>query len=376
MKILIVDTYYPGFLRRYYKKNGVSRFSYQEQKQALLSACFGTSNFYSCHLNELGHDASDIIANCIMLQLQWARENRFKVNRVATRMMPKWQRVPVVGKLLIASRGLLSILVEQIRLEHPDVLYIQDLSLIPPSLLRTLKSHVGLMVGQIASPLPASEYLAPYDLILTSFPHFVDRIREMGISSEYFRIGFDPIVLGRIGIQEKRYPCTFVGGISRAHTHGTQLLEEIARHTPVQFFGYGKNILPRSSVIRRLHHGEVWGLDMYRTLAQSHITLNRHIDVSGNFANNMRLYEATGCGAMLLTDAKANLQDLFDVGNEVVAYNSPDEAVELIKYYTAHPDERDAIARAGQARTLRDHTYQTRMQELSGILAKYLRARP
>ena len=36
-----------------------------------------------------------------------------------------------------------------------------------------------------------------YDLILTSFPHFVSRIKEAGVASEYFRLGFDPRMLSQ-----------------------------------------------------------------------------------------------------------------------------------------------------------------------------------
>ena len=76
-----------------------------------------------------------------------------------------------------------------------------------------------------------------------------------------------------------------------------------------------------------------------------------------------------------LTDAKANLGDLFEVGKEVVAYRDTAEAVEMIRYYTAHPEERDAIARAGQERTLRSHGYAQRMVELRDILRRYLNPR-
>jgi spore maturation protein CgeB len=44
----------------------------------------------------------------------------------------------------------------------------------------------------------------------------------------------------------------------------------------------------------------------------------------------------------------------------------------MVRYYLDHPDEAEAIARAGQARTLREHTYQSRMVELNSILSKYL----
>jgi len=41
----------------------------------------------------------------------------------------------------------------------------------------------------------------------------------------------------------------------------------------------------------------------------------------------------------------------------VVAYRSAEECLELIQYYLDHPHEREAIARAGRAHTLRAHTY-------------------
>lgn len=37
-----------------------------------------------------------------------------------------------------------------------------------------------------------------------------------------------------------------------------------------------------------------------------------------------------------------------------------------------HDKEREATARAGQQRTLREHTYYHRMQELVDIVCKYL----
>jgi len=110
---------------------------------------------------------------------------------------------------------------------------------------------------------------------------------------------------------------------------------------------------------------------MYDVLNRSRITLNHHGDVLP-YANNMRLFEATGVGALLLTDWKNNLGEMFVPGKEVLAYRTPEECAELIRYYLTHDEERQAVARAGQARTLRDHTYYQRMQELVGIVGKLL----
>ena len=373
MKILIVDTYYAAFLARFYAcHDALTHADYQTQLQALLDACFGTSDFYSRHLNALGCDAQDLVVNCVPLQRRWANNNRVPLSRLALKVPHRLFRLPVLGKMLADLPGLMGVALAQIKAAKPDVLYCQDLSFFPAEVLRELKQHVRLLVGQIACPLPPESFLKGYDLILTSFPHFVDRLRALGVASEYFRIGFDDRVLPLLGDVSKDIGFSFVGGISRHHGSAIPLLEHLAEQTDMRVFGYGVESLPPDSPIRQRHGGEVWGLDMYRTLARSRITLNRHIGVAENNANNMRLYEATGVGSLLLTDRKDNLHQLFDIGKEVVAYSSKEEAAELVRHYLAHPEEAAQIAKAGQARTMREHTYAQRMQELVPILKDHL----
>jgi hypothetical protein len=374
MKVLIIETYYPRFLVDHYRRTNIADLPYAEQRRSLFDACFGVSDFYSRHLRSLGVEAEELIANCAPLQLQWARENEFRTDFLWGYLPARWTQSELAGRVLSATKALLPVVAEQVRRVRPDVLYLQDLTFMPADLLRSLKSSVKLVVGQIASPLPPRDQLDPYDLILTSFPHYVSRLREAGLTAEYFRLGFDPSVLARIGTPDRVHACTFVGGISREHSRGVALLELVARNADVTFFGYGAQTLRADSPILPRHRGPAWGLDMYRALGLSRITLNRHIDVAEGYANNMRLYEATGMGAMLITDAKANLQELFDVGKEVVTYDSAEDAAEKISYYSAHPAERDAIAHAGQARTLREHTYEQRMRELVQILQRRLRS--
>jgi hypothetical protein len=376
MRIVIFDTYYRQFLARTYGETpGLSGASFEEQRRHLLTLCFGTSDFYSKHLNDLGWGAVDLIGNCVPLQFAWARENGLKVSRPFLQIPHRFYRVPVLGPILSSMPGLLDVAVAQVLKEKPDILYVQDLSFFPGPVLEKIKEQVPLVVGQIASPLPPREFIGAYDLILTSFPHFVDQLRGMGIASEYFRIGFEERVLNVLGPVEKDIDVTFVGGISPHHSGALPLFERLAEETPIQFFGYGADKLADGSPIRKRHHGEVWGLDMYRALARSRITLNRHIGVAGSYANNMRLYEATGVGTLLLTDAKKNLGDLFAEGTEVVAYQDADDAVQQISALLADPQRVAAIAAAGQRRTLGEHTYRHRMVELTGILERAMARR-
>jgi len=179
-------------------------------------------------------------------------------------------------------------------------------------------------------------------------------------------------VLKLLGSVKSRPAVVFVGGYTSNHTGGNRLFEHVAGQVPMDFWGYGEEGLPATSLIRRSFRGEAWGLQMYRILAESQIGLNRHIDLSERFANNMRLFEATGVGTLLLTDWKDNLHELFEVGKEVVAYRTPQECAELVKHYLEHDGERRAVAKAGQERTLRDHTYQQRMKELADIVRKHV----
>jgi len=75
-------------------------------------------------------------------------------------------------------------------------------------------------------------------------------------------------------------------------------------------------------------------------------------------------------GALLITDWKKNLQEMFEAGTEILAYRSADECRDLVEYYLSLDAERQAIAEAGQRRTLREHTYYQRMQELVDIIGK------
>lgn len=373
MKIVILDTYYPAFLRKIYSANGgLAESEYSAQRDFLLDQCFGTSDFYSQQLNALECEAQDLIANCIPLQNRWAQEAGVSVFRPFLEISPRLYRFPLVGSLLARLPGLQQIVLEQIRQLKPDVLYCQDINFLVPETLQALKKSVQLIVGQIASPLPPKPFCLGYDLILTSFPHFVPRLRSLGVPTEFFRIGFDPSILGRLGTIEKDIPVSFVGGISRHHGNALATLEHLAKNAPVEFFGYGVEDLDLQSPIRLRHHGEVWGLDMYRTLARSRITLNRHISVAKNNANNMRLYEATGVGTLLLTDRKDNLGELFEIGEEVLAYESAEEATALISHYLNNPAEAAAIAQAGQKRTLSEHSYAARMRELLPLLKAHL----
>lgn len=351
VRCLFVNTYYDGFLESHYAGNpGLSEASYADQKRSLQDFCFGDSDFYSRGLRAAGWWADEIVVNAGALQRAWAREN---------------------GS---AAQGL-AVAIEQVQAARPDVVYLQDLNLAVPAFLEPLRLHASVIAGQIASKVPEGAHLPGLDLIVSSFPHFVEDFRSRGLVSEYQPLAFDERVWEKVKARPRTKPLTFVGGISPSHAAGTAFLEKLAGALPMEVWGYGRDTLPPGSAVRKAHRGEAWGLDMFGILAESRITVNRHIDTARHNANNMRLFEATGCGALLVTDYKDNLHELFEVGREVVAYRSAEECVDLIRYYQANPDEAETIARAGQRRTLESHRYGQRMRDSAGFLGRALERR-
>lgn len=366
MKILFVDNCYPDFLNRIDREiveAGIT--SYDKMLDHYYSYAFGTSDFYSKNMQKLGAEAKDIIINFDRLQRAWSQENSSFLNATtsALKSIPKVRNIyNLLGNPLV--------LLAQIKKEKPDIVYVQCIGSLPPVLTKQIKKHTKLLVGQIASKLPPDKFFHNYDLVLSSLPNMVEAIRKIGIRSEYFKIGFESSVLDRIK-PGARYDVTHLGGYGKIHETRNKILEYVARKTRVDFWGYGVSNLSENSPIKKHFHGEAWGVDYYNILASSRITLTGHIEeVAGKYANNMTLYEATGCGALLMTDVKENLGDIFEVGKEVVAYSSPEDLSRKISYYLKHEEERQKIALAGQKRTLRDHTYQNRMVELKDILEK------
>jgi len=382
MRILIVNTDYPEFLSWFYQQHpGLATASYQEQLRARYNSIFGLADFYSRNLRILGHEAWDVYANNDLMQSAWAKEHGMKAvaHEVFARAKHWAKATPLrhlkpVLRPLVAARNTFDVLAAQIRYYRPDILLNQSMDGIPDRFFWEIKPSVRLIVGQIAAPL-AENNLQSYDLIISSLPNFVDYFRKQGAHSELHRLGFEPSILTRLERREATTDVSFVGSVTDYHSTRTRLIETICEKAGLSWWGQGAAMLPKESILRKHHRGMAWGLHMYQTLTDSKITVNHHINAAENFANNMRLFEATGVGTMLLTDRKQNLHEMFEPEKEVAVYSSADQCVEVIRHYLSHDVERKAIARAGQQRTLRDHNYAVRMRELSEILTGCVTAR-
>lgn len=344
-RILLIDTLYPDFIRTL--PDPIDG-TYETELQRVLDLKFGTSDFWSRNLKTQGWETCDVIANHPRLQYRWALENNF-------------------GPASDRAKAL-----QQIEAFQPDVVFMQDLSYFDAATLRMLRNRY-VLAGQCSCPMPKAENVEKFHVLMTSFPHYVPRFKAMGVPFvEYLPLAFEASMLGPEVPRD--YDISFVGGIGKkSHWKaGTDVLERVAEHFKERFiwFGYGVENLEKGSPLLSRYAGSAWGRALYEVYARSKVVINRHGEVAEGYANNLRMFEATGMGAVLFTEAAPNLYDLFDIGF-VGDYDSPEQLVR--KASNALDEWYPYMGSVSQVRTLATHNYGVRMKVVSDVLLSCLK---
>lgn len=356
MKILFVDTYYPDVFQ--HPSLDPKPASADDRTAALMGLRFGTSDYYSLAFKARGWDAKDIVVNDPVGAAVWVR------SQAAGQFRP--------------TGGLSEIAFRRIVDEKPDVVYMQDLSFFRPPQLHELKRQTkAVLSGQISCPWAGDQQLKCFDSLFTSFPHYMERIASIGVDVEFLPIAFgmnnDPVFKTLASKVARNREVTFVGGMgggnSPGHWHkGTEVFEHLARNVDeFEWWGYGAENLP-DSILKQICRGPAWGREMYDIYLNSKIVVNRHGEVAEGFSNNMRMFEATGCGALLLTEDSPNIRFYFEPDIECVTYKDADDLLAKVRFYLKNEARRAEIAESGRSRTLVEHTYDARLVSASEIL--------
>jgi hypothetical protein len=393
MRILVLNADYPRFLAWLYRRQpGLENAAYAAQMAARNNSLFGVADFYSRNFTALGHATAEIHVNNPWLQAAWAREHGMTVEAAApsaaigSSALPGWlQRAvapfkpmlrPLARKVGLSPKldaQAESILLAQIEDFKPDLILNQDTFHVDTGLMRRIK-RIGdpILIGQIGIAPTRGEDWAVYDLLISQLSATVNYFRQLGVRAEVNHLAFEPTVLDMLpAAPAKDIDLSFVGTVSADHRQRIALLEAVAARYDLKLFGNPPQALPASSPLHHCFQGEVWGVDMYQALRRSKITLNSHIDMAGREAGNVRLFEATGVGAFLLTDFKDNLHTLFDPDREIAVWRSIEDCVAKIERYLADEASRAAIAKAGQERTMTTHTYGLRTRQIMEIVEKF-----
>jgi spore maturation protein CgeB len=385
MRFVIVTHCYGEFLDWLYRQSPhLATAPFASQRAAYHATLFGSADFYVEGLRAAGHDVEEFVVNNAHAQRAWLREHgasaagREECQPAAAgflgslkQRVRRWRAPSAGGQVGYGHDASFRDLVAQLQALRPDVVYNQSVFAFGNAELDEVKRYCGRLVGEhAATVLPDHIDYGRYDLIVSSFPPTLDWLRGRGARVALNRLAFDPRVLTSIPDVPRDIRLSFVGSFFAVHRSRLGLLEAVAAQVPdIAVNGnVAIDIEPSSPLAGRIGP-PLWGRDMFTLLARSQITLNHHGDVPP-FANNMRLFEATGMGCLLVTDHKDNLGEMFEPDKEVVSYRDAGECRDKVRYYLGdrHATERQGIMAAGRRRTLREHTYNARMKHLAELI--------
>ena len=370
-KILkILPLYYSDLITNIYRDNPyLYQLSYDEQKIFINSQGFVHLNGFARCMNQLKNEATEIICDIEILQKTWAKEN----NKYYDEEFWSWQ-----------------IVLHQINSIKPDIIYLQDIHPLPHIIRRQLKKDfpfiklISMFKGFPSDPTELSDI----DILFAGIPPLQNHYYSLGYNSFLMYHCINPDIVNYqsdvVETDDPLYNFTFFGssgfGTGGHHQKRYDTLFELLKHTNITCWlseSENRNISktkdrPLSEIFADKTEPPKYGRELILGLRKSKLTFNIHTEKADGAIGNMRLFVATGAGTCLLTDSGHNVKDLFEPDKEIATYQSLDECIEKATYLLSHDDLRRSIAKAGQERTLRDHSVMRRCEKIHEIFQEYL----
>lgn len=402
-RLVKITNYYRDIYQEYYANNpNVIKGSYKEQHAHLMAQAYGWGDFYAKAIRKMGAEAWEIVANASYLQQAWATENN----------------CPKEGR---------DLLIAQLKHYKPDVVWFQDSFLYNGEFINKIRKEVPsirLVMGYCCAPYTKTqlEELKSFDLVTTCSPLFYEQFKQAGIDSIMLYHAFAPELIQKARTSEDEniklsFSGSLIAGKGFHATRAKVLSAVVNKQIPIQFYGtihdldrktvFAKQILyiankalkftglhrfvkdiqvikkadfltsfPKRNKaalkLRQTQKPPLFGIQMFQLLANSDISLNIHGDVAGNYAANMRLFEATGMGSCLVTEYKQNIEELFIPDKEIICYTNEADCIKKLEVLLHNPQKTKEIAKAGQKRTLSSHTYTERAVKLNDFIIKRL----
>lgn len=377
-RIFIVNYVYPRLLKSISVEGRNETTAYTAFSENLKSMDFGIDHATADALQARDWAPSVLVANSVIGWSAWLSEQR-DLGFWRT-LIPK--TVLQVHNLL--GRGSLDhrvwgffvfLAAEAFR---PDVVYFGHPAVLSERHARSLKKKGVVLVLNHSASVPRERILRHLDGFVSCVRWLTDDAVNRGVKALHLRLGFkDHGVTREIELMENRtrdIEVSFVGTVSEnQHANTVPLLEAIAhRIDGLRIYGPPNKLVTEHETLGPLYFGEAWGREMTEVLERSKVTVNRHGNAPGGEAANMRLYEATGAGAALVTDRRKFIEEIFEPEVEVVLYDSPEDAAEKIGLLLGAEQLREKIALAGRKKTLSSHTIEQRAQVLNGFLRDLL----
>ncbi len=168
----------------------------------------------------------------------------------------------------------------------------------------------------------------------------------------------------------KQYGCD-VGVIATYTKHKENLLNELVSQYPeidLQIWGNQWERCQAVALKKYIQASPLNGSSYAKAIRAFRINLaimsGKVTGASMGDETTTRTYEIPACGGFMLHERSAEVGELFAEGKEIECFDGTAELVEKITHYMAHPEKREAIARAGHARCVPAYSYDNCMVEI------------
>ena len=375
-----ISTIYPEALKIIKKKITSSKKNdYDKILKNIFSYKFGESNNITKELSKKNYKCNEIVANVDFLQQKWKNQFLIKKNNE-------------------------DVIFQQIRHYRSNIIYFGNYSLLNKKLIFNLRqlNHVKLIIVFHCSPVTPSikEILKLADLVITCTEGYRKEL-QFKIKRKVYKINhaFNLDNFGTTKTKKRKYDITFIGSLflkSGFHKNRINLIYELLRNFknsyiavnfPIKNFVHliiylfnSKLIFSLKKTINLLNKifyiyfkskKPIYGKEMLKILGNSKILVNSHIE-NTKYAGNMRLFEGTAMGCLVLTDEKNGLNEIFRIDKEVITYSSVSNLLFKIKKCLKNPRMLSTISTNGQKKTLKNHNYKNRSKILNNIIIENL----
>lgn len=225
--------------------------------------------------------------------------------------------------------------------------------------------------------------IAPhYDYVFTLESACVPLYRDLGCPQvHYLPLGVNPAFTRHVKADDKY--CHDICFVGSAFWNRVAFFDQIADYLAgrqVKIIGYWWDRLSNYAKLAS-KIDDVWlsPEETAKHYSGSKIVINLHRTADDPTHNsnsalvpaqsvNPRLFEIAACATFQLVDDRPELPSLYTPGYDIATFTTPGELVNQIEYYLKHEEERREIARRGLHRTVHEHTYRKRLQQLLGIV--------
>jgi spore maturation protein CgeB len=202
--------------------------------------------------------------------------------------------------------------------------------------------------------------LAPYDAIFFKEPRLVDLLRAMlGLPVYYLPEACNPRwhrPVAPAGTEP------FLVTAASMYPSRVRVLERlIAKGIPLKLYGAAFPRWIGETAARTVHTGRYVAREEKAGIFRSAAGVLNTMLPSEMNGVNVRLFEAAGCGAAVLTEFRPTVPELFAVGKEVLAFHDFDDLVEQANRLLSEPGLTAKLGDAATLRAHRDHTYDLRV---------------